>query len=103
MTGPEFLERHRVGITEACAQFGVKSLRAFGSVLTSRFDEASDLDLVATFGPHPLGYGKFKQVMGFTLALEDLTQRKVDLYEWETIESPSLRAEVSQAVELYAA
>ncbi len=38
-----------------CQRYRVRPLAAFGSVLTGAFNEASDVDLIVTFEPMPLG------------------------------------------------
>lgn len=58
------------------------SLAVFGSILTDRFNDESDVDLLVDFGP--IDHDKFDYVTNyFSLrdALEALFNRKVDLIE----------------------
>jgi predicted nucleotidyltransferase len=42
----DFLNHHINQIKDLCSQYKVKRLFAFGSVLTDRFNEQSDVDLL---------------------------------------------------------
>lgn len=67
-------------IFELCRLHKVKSLAVFGSILTDRFNDDSDVDLLIDF--EPIDYDKFDYVTNFfdfQDALEALFKRKVDL------------------------
>ncbi|MDE6553774.1 MAG: nucleotidyltransferase domain-containing protein [Muribaculaceae bacterium] len=69
-------------IFELCKIYKVKSLAVFGSILTDRFNEHSDVDLLVDF--EPTDHDKFDYVsnyFNFRDALECLFNRKVDLIE----------------------
>ncbi len=65
-------------IAEVCRRNGIRRLALFGSVLTNRFSESSDIDVLVEFRPH-------ERVGFFRLAdIEDelsrlLGCRKIDL------------------------
>ena len=62
-----------------CRKYGVKTLCVFGSILTSRFNENSDVDFSATFYPEddPLIAGE--NFLNLYIDLEDLMGRRIDL------------------------
>lgn len=62
-----------------CKKYGVKTLCVFGSILTPRFNENSDVDFSATFYPEedPLVAGE--NFMNLYMDLEDLMGRRIDL------------------------
>ena len=66
-------------IYELCRKYGVKTLYVFGSILTPRFNENSDVDFSATFYPEedPLVAGD--NFLNLYLDLEDLMGRRIDL------------------------
>lgn len=69
-------------IFELCKLYKVKSLAVFGSILTDRFNEQSDVDMLVDF--EPLDHDRFDYVgnyFNFRDALERLFNRKVDLIE----------------------
>ncbi len=69
-------------IFELCRLYKVKSLAVFGSILTDRFNEHSDVDLLVDF--EPMDHERFDYVsnyFNFRDALELLFNRKVDLIE----------------------
>lgn len=101
MTGGAFLDSE--AIARACEKHGVVRLRAFGSVVTERFDPAvSDVDFLVDFGADaPRGIGPFLDLK------EDLTRivgRHVDLVEASAVRNPYFaRRAFGEAVEVYAA
>ena len=65
----------------------VKSLHAFGSVLTDKFDDQSDIDLIVSFNDvRLLDYAD--NYFDFKFALEDTLKRSVDLLEEKAIKNP---------------
>lgn len=65
----------------------VKQLYAFGSVLTDRFNEESDIDLIVDFEPIELSqYADNYYELKFSL--EDVLQKPVDLLEKKAIRNP---------------
>ena len=66
-------------INALCRKYRVKTLCVFGSILTPRFNENSDVDFSATFYPEedPLVAGE--NFMNLYMDLEDLMGRRIDL------------------------
>ena len=79
-----------------CRKYGVKTLCVFGSILTPRFNEESDVDFAATFYPEadPLVAGKKR--FQFYMELEDLMGRKIDLVSEEYLKNPYFKTELEQ-------
>lgn len=74
------VEDNRQRIVTLCRKHKVKSLAVFGSILTDRFNENSDVDLLVDF--EPVDLDKFDYVSNyFDLqdSLESVFNRKVDL------------------------
>ncbi len=74
------IEDNRQRIATLCRKHKVKSLAVFGSILTDRFNENSDVDLLVDF--EPVDLDKFDYVSNyFDLqdSLESVFNRKVDL------------------------
>ncbi|MBD5345965.1 MAG: nucleotidyltransferase [Bacteroides sp.] len=78
----KLIELNLQRIIDLCRKHKVKSLAVFGSILTDRFNDQSDVDLIVDF--EPIDHDKFDYVsnyFGFRDALESLFGRKVDLIE----------------------
>lgn len=73
-----------------CKRHKVKKLFVFGSILTDRFNDESDVDLVVSFNKADVG-DYFDNYFDFKYALEDLFGRDVDLLEEQTIKKPYLK------------
>lgn len=75
--------------------YNVKSLFAFGSVCTDRFDEKSDVDLLISF--QPMEYGDYTDTY-FVLAdkFEELLHRPVDLITDKSLSNPYFIDSVNQ-------
>ncbi len=84
-------------IIELCRLHKVKSLAVFGSILTDRFNDKSDVDMLVDF--EQVDHDKFDYVsnyFGLRDALEMLFGRKVDLIEYGNQLNPLFRASVDK-------
>jgi uncharacterized protein len=89
------LTRHIEEIRKLCSSNKVKSLFAFGSVLTEDFKLESDIDLIVDIDEKdPLSYSD--RYFNLKFQLEQLFQRKVDLLEQKAIRNPYLKAQIEQ-------
>lgn len=78
----KLIELNLQRIFELCKIHKVKTLAVFGSILTDRFNDQSDVDFIVDF--EPTDHHKFDYVTNFfdfRDALEQLFNRKVDLIE----------------------
>ena len=82
-----------------CRRYHVKTLYAFGSVLTERFGSKSDIDLLVTFDDIPLeDYAD--NYFDFKFLLQDTFNRSVDLLEDQAIKNPFLRKDIDHNKQL---
>ena len=86
-------------IKKLCDNHKVKELYAFGSVLTDKFTESSDVDLLIQFGQVEL-MDYFDNYMDFKEELENLFNRSVDLVENQAIRNPIFRRIVDREKKL---
>lgn len=81
------LQKYSEEIKNLCEMHKVKSLFAFGSVLTDRFTQESDVDLIVDFlNLDVLDYGDNYYDLKFSL--EKILQRNVDLLEKKALLNP---------------
>ena len=80
-------------IIALCKRHKVKKLFAFGSVLTNRFNEQSDIDLVVDFDKTNVD-DYFSNFFDLKYALESLLEREVDLLEEPAIHNPYLKEKI---------
>ena len=86
-------------INTLCYNHKVKSLYAFGSVLTSNFTPTSDIDLIVDFKEVELNeYAD--NYFDFKFSLQDLFKHPVDLLEEHAIKNPYFKQVVNQTKEL---
>ena len=79
-----------------CEKHKVRHLFAFGSVLTSRFSDRSDVDLVVDFENIPVeDYAKNYLDLKDSLSL--VFERDVDLLEEKAIRNPILRRNIDNS------
>jgi len=82
-----YLESYKYIIQDLCKKYNVNSLYAFGSVLTDKFHNQSDIDMIVSFKKIPLEiYADNYFDLKFTL--QDVLQRSVDLLEEQAIKNP---------------
>ena len=89
------LTRHIDQIRKLCKSNKVKSLFAFGSVLTQDFKSDSDIDLIVDIDvKDPLAYSD--NYFNLKFQLEQLFQRKIDLLEHNTLKNPYLIKQIDE-------
>jgi uncharacterized protein len=84
------IEKNIDSIKNLCEKHKVKELYIFGSVLTDRFNEASDIDILIQFDDIELN-DYFDNYMDFKEELESLLKYPVDLVENQAIKNPVFR------------
>ena len=87
-------------IIALCKTYGVKTLCVFGSILTPRFNENSDVDFSATFYPEddPLVAGNNR--IQFYINLSELMGRRIDLVDEDYIKNPYFKEELDETKKL---
>jgi len=83
-------------INNLCKQFSVNKLFAFGSVLTNRFNESSDVDLIVDFDKRAVK-DHFTNFFDFKYSLENIFKRDVDLFEEQPIRNSYLRKNIENS------
>lgn len=84
-------------IIDLCRLHRVKSLAVFGSILTDRFTDRSDVDLLVDFEPtNPDLFDYVSNYFSLRDSLEKLFNRKVDLIEYGSNLNPIFRAAVDK-------
>ena len=87
MKKTNLIENYIKDITELCKTHKVKSLYAFGSVLTDKFNNESDIDLIVDFKQlDVLDYGDNYYDLKFSL--QKMFKRNVDLLEQKALKNP---------------
>ena len=93
----KLIELNLQRILDLCRKHKVKTLAVFGSILTDRFNDQSDVDMLVDFEKED--YATFDYVSNyfdFRDALEMLLGRKVDLIEYGSNLNPLFRAAVDK-------
>lgn len=103
---PDFMtliDQHRRELVQACSTYKVKELYAFGSVLSDRFNENSDVDLAVDFYRDSFE-GSFLQFLNLKTTLEKILQRQVDLVPFGSIRNQIFLRTLNQTKQcIYAA
>ena len=95
----DIIESHNKTIANLCKTHKVKSLYAFGSVLTEKFNSHSDVDLIVDFQKiEVLEYGDNYYSLKF--ALEKLLNRNIDLLEQKALKNPYFASNINQTKKL---
>ena len=82
-------------------RFHVRRLWVFGSILTPRFSDQSDIDLCVDFDRNQIElYDYANNFFGFLYALEELLGRKIDITEDSAVRNPYFREELNQTRKL---
>ena len=95
----KLIDNHIKNIVSLCKQYKVNRLFVFGSVLTDRFNDDSDIDLVVDFKKDEVE-DYFDNYFDFKYSLQDLFGREVDLVEEQSIKNPYFRKSVDSTKQL---
>jgi len=91
-----FFTPHSEQIDKLCRQYNVNKLFAFGSVMTDKFDEKSDVDLIVDFNKQAVK-DHFINFFDFKYSLENVLKREVDLLEEQPIRNSYLRKNIENS------
>jgi predicted nucleotidyltransferase len=95
----KILETYATDIITLCKTHKVKSLYAFGSVLTAHFHKDSDVDLIVDFANIAVeDYAD--NYFAFKFSLQAMLNRPVDLLEEKAIKNPYFKQAVNQQRQL---
>lgn len=89
----KLIENNIQKIIDLCKRHKVHKLFVFGSVLTNRFNDDSDVDLVVDFNKAEVE-DYFDNYFDFKYSLQDLLGREIDLLEEQAIRNPYLKKNV---------
>lgn len=93
------LQKYQAAIIKLCKAHKVKSLYAFGSILSDNFNAESDIDLIVDFANMEVeDYAD--NYFDFKFSLQELFKRPIDLLEEKAIENPYFRESVNQKRQL---
>ncbi len=93
----KLIEIHIDKIIEICKRFHVRRLWVFGSILTPRFSDKSDVDMCVDFDWDNIPMlESANNFFGFQYALEDLLGRKVDLTDDSAVKNKYFREELNE-------
>jgi predicted nucleotidyltransferase len=84
------IDENKDKIFELCEKHKVKELYLFGSILTDKFQDSSDIDVLVNFNQMDL-MDYFDNYMDLKEHLEHLFNRTVDLVENQAIKNPIFR------------
>lgn len=93
------LDTHIINIRKLCSNLKVKELYAFGSVLTTKFNKESDVDLVVEFDPIEISLYA-DNYFDFKFSLQKILNRPIDLLEEKAIKNPYFRQNLNQQRQL---
>ena len=93
------IELNKDKLNELCDTHKVKELYLFGSVLTNKFNDSSDIDMLIQFYQVDL-LEYFDNYMDLKEKLEQLFHRPVDLVENQAIRNPIFRKVIEREKQL---
>jgi len=83
----KILENNLKQITKICLEYNISQLWAFGSVVSDRFNEQSDIDLLVNF--KPMDFEDYADNYFIVCEIfENLFKRKIDLVTINSLSNP---------------
>lgn len=97
----KLIELNLQRIIDLCRRHKVRSLAVFGSILTDRFNDQSDVDLLVDFEPiDPDKEDYVRNYFDLRDALESLFSRKVDLIEEKALRNKFFIANINRTKQM---
>ena len=93
------IDRNIEKIKALCSKHKVSRLFVFGSVLTERYNQSSDIDFVVDFSDVDI-YNYADNYFDLKNSLENLLNRQIDLLEEKAINNPYLRKSIDSSKQL---
>lgn len=99
----KLIELNIAQIVSLCRKYKVKALYVFGSILTSRFNDESDVDLAVSFDKENIALEDYADnFFSLQFDLEAIFNRQVDLVCYDAITNPIFRQELDETkLQLY--
>ena len=91
----KLIEINLKSIFELCKIYNVKTLSVFGSILTNRFNDSSDIDMIVEFNNEDID-DYVSNYFNFKDALTALFKREVDLLEAKGIKNRFLLQNINR-------
>ncbi len=89
----KLIENNLQRITALCRKHQVNRLFVFGSILTPRFNDHSDVDLMVDFNKTAIA-DYFTNFFDFKYSLQEILGREVDLLEEQAVHNPYLKKNI---------
>jgi len=87
------IKDHIKQINQLCNTHGVRSLFAFGSIVSGKLNSDSDIDLVVDIdNTDPITYSD--NYFDLKFQLESILERQIDLLESNSIKNPFLKQQI---------
>lgn len=96
----KLIELNIAQITELCKKYGVKTLAVFGSILTDRFNDESDVDMLVHFNDDVTYHNYADNFFGLYHDLCSLFGREVDLVDETAVKNKYFKEELSETKRL---
>lgn len=91
----ELIKNYQTELNQACIEFQVDELYTFGSILTKKFNNESDIDFIVSISSKdPIEYGE--NYFHLKFELERIFNRKIDLLEQKAIRNEVFRELVNR-------
>jgi len=95
----EIIDKNIDKIKEICKKHNIITLFVFGSVLTEKFNNQSDIDFIVSFDKQKIT-DYFTNFFDFKYSLEDIFNRKVDLLEEKPIKNKYFKENIENSKQL---
>lgn len=95
----KIIDENRDKIFALCSKHKVSRLFVFGSILTEKYKNSSDIDLLVDFDGVEL-YDYADNYFDLKTSLEKLLKRQVDLLEDKAVKNPYLRQSIDSSKQI---
>ena len=94
------INQNRERVLALCKKYKVKTMYVFGSILTPRFNDKSDVDLLVNFSDEVDYLSYADNILDLYAELKSLFGRDIDLVDESAIKNPYFKKEIERTKQL---
>lgn len=96
----KLIEINIAKIIALCKKYRVKSLSVFGSILTERFEDHSDVDFSVKFSDDVTYHTYSDNFFGLYYGLKSIFEREIDLVDETSVKNPFFKQELEETKQI---
>ena len=96
----QIISKHKEELTKICESLEVKRMNVFGSVVSGKFNDKSDIDFLIKFSEKLSGEQYTENYFELHYKLREIFNREIDIITEQTLSNPYFIESINKSKEL---